>query len=202
MALGCAFIFLSVIWCCRRRARKQRAKKTAMFATTPGYGRTGKSGWRWRLIRFGEKLFGHKRSRKADLIIRHHDPHSQENQAIKLRKMRVAEEAREEEDLVKLIGEYNYPDSAEQNYQHQYHTRNGRLAPGNRDSLGGASQLSAPSIYSQMTGMPHRTPNPRQPLRKKDLTSRFSSSTISSGDEERLRMANDRTMKAKNPFWK
>ncbi|KAG6918201.1 hypothetical protein DXG01_015990 [Tephrocybe rancida] len=202
MALGCAFIFLAVIWCCRRRARKQRAKKTAMFATTPGYGRAKPAGWRWKLIRFGEKLFGHKRSRRADLIIRHHDPHDQESEAIKLRKLRVAEEARGEEDLVKLIGEYNYPDSVDASRARQIQTYEERLASDNRRSVGGASQLSAPSIYSQMTGMPHRTPDPRQPLRKKDLTSRFSSSTFSSSDEERLRMANDRAFKTKNPFWK
>ncbi|KNZ75690.1 Proprotein convertase subtilisin/kexin type 5 [Termitomyces sp. J132] len=154
MALGCAFILLVFIWCCRRRARKQRTKKTAMFASQPGYGRMAKSSWRWRLIRFGEKLFGHKRSRKADLVIRHHTL-QEETEAVKLRKIRMAEEARvdSEQDLVQLIGDYNYPDPKE-------------------------SQLSAPSIYSQMTGVPNRTPQPRQPLRKKDLTSRFSTSTL------------------------
>ncbi|KAG6831664.1 hypothetical protein H0H87_004450 [Tephrocybe sp. NHM501043] len=175
-----------------------------MFATTPGYSRTTKSGWRWRLIRFGEKLFGHRQSKKADLIIRHHTPHAPENQVIKLGELRVAENTRGEEDLVKLIGEYNYPDLAESSRRQHYQTYNDndRLSPGDRRSLGSASQLSAPSIYSQMTGRPHRTPDPRQPLRKKDLTSRFSSSTISSGEDEWLRVTNERTMQAKNPFWK
>ncbi|KAG5352813.1 hypothetical protein C0989_000358 [Termitomyces sp. Mn162] len=205
MALGCAFILLVFIWCCRRRARKQRTKKTAMFASQPGYGRMAKSSWRWRLIRFGEKLFGHKRSRKADLVIRHHTL-QEETEAVKLRKIRMAEEARvdSEQDLVQLIGDYNYPDPKEsslgqQHYYQGHEHDDDRLLPVDRRSISQASQLSAPSIYSQMTGVPNRTPQPRQPLRKKDLTSRFSTSTLSSSDEVRLRTSSDRT---KNPFRK
>ncbi|KAG6901431.1 hypothetical protein C0995_012106 [Termitomyces sp. Mi166 len=186
-----------------RRARKQRAKKTEMFASQSGYGRMTKSGWRWRLIRFGEKLFGYRRSRKPDLIIRHHIP--QETEAVKLRKIRMAEEARvdPEQDLVQLIEDYNYSDPKEsslsQQYYHQQHTYDDSLAPGDRRSIGQASQLSAPSIYSQMTGVPNRIPEPRQPLRKKDLTSRFSTSTLNSSDQVRLRTSSDHT---KNSFWK
>ncbi|KAG6831426.1 hypothetical protein H0H92_010639 [Tricholoma furcatifolium] len=196
MALGCAFIFLVIIWCCRRRARKQRAKKTTMFAAEPAYVRT-KSGWRWRLIRFGEKLFGHKRSRKADLVIRHQVP--QDTEAFRLEKIRAAEEARSEEDLVQLIGDYNYPDSpVATRHEQQYHTHNDRLAPGDRRSFDAASRVSAPSIYSQMTGMPHRTPDPRQPLKQKNLVSRFSSSTFSTSDEGRNKSKNSNPS---NPFW-
>ncbi|KAG5722304.1 Protein MAM3 [Termitomyces sp. T112] len=139
MALGCAFILLVFIWCCRRRARKQRTKKTAMFASQPGYGRMAKSSWRWRLIRFGEKLFGHKRSRKADLVIRHHTL-QEETEAVKLRKIRMAEEARvdSEQDLVQLIGDYNYPDPKEsslgqQHYYQGHEHDDDRLLPVDHD---------------------------------------------------------------------
>ncbi|KAF5368219.1 hypothetical protein D9615_010523 [Tricholomella constricta] len=193
MALGCAFIFLVVIWLFRRRARKQRAKRTILFATTPGYNRTRKSGWRWRLIRFGEKLFGHRRSRKAAMVV------PGESEAMKLTKLRAAEEARHEEDMVKLIGEYQHPSrsASPASLSRQcttYTTHNDRLAPGDRRSTGEASLQSAPSIYSQMTGVPRKAPEPRQPLRKKDLTSRFSSSTYSSDEPG--------GSNSKNPFWK
>ncbi|KAF9460295.1 insulin-like growth factor binding protein [Collybia nuda] len=190
MALGCAFIFLVIIWFCRRRARKQRAKRTEMFATTPGYNRARPSGWRWRLVRFGEKLFGHKRSRRVPVVVV-----PTESEAVKLRTLRAAEEARvidHEEDLVKLIGEYQYPSRAPspQPRPQQHKTYTGR-------PLSDASQLSAPSMYSQMTGMPRKAPEPRQPLRQKDLTSRFSASTY--GIPENLpTLPSER----KNPFWK
>ncbi|KAF6757699.1 TNFR/NGFR cysteine-rich region family protein [Ephemerocybe angulata] len=58
MALGCAFILLVVIWLLRRRQKKKRAEKTRMF----GEGVKKSGGWRWRMVRFGEKVFGHKRS--------------------------------------------------------------------------------------------------------------------------------------------
>lgn len=167
MALGCAFIFFGIIWLCRRRARKQREKKTALFATTPGSNRTdGKSGWRWRLLRFGEKLFGHKRSRKGDLL-------PPESESVMLGKLRAEEEARHEEDMVKLIGDYQYADSDPPEPPRHYPTRF-------RESFGESIE-TAPSMYSQFTGMPSRVPAPRQPL-KKNLTSRFSSSTLSSYD--------------------
>ncbi|KAG2356532.1 insulin-like growth factor binding protein [Suillus spraguei] len=56
MALGCAFIFVTFLYCWRRRARKQRAKEIAAFASAKAL---HKQNWRWRLARFGERLFGH-----------------------------------------------------------------------------------------------------------------------------------------------
>ncbi|KAJ2927120.1 hypothetical protein H1R20_g10018, partial [Candolleomyces eurysporus] len=53
MALGCAFIFVAFLWCCRRRARKQRAKKTAMFAKGKGI---QKGSWNWGKLAAGWKL--------------------------------------------------------------------------------------------------------------------------------------------------
>lgn len=53
MALGCAFIFVAFLWCCRRRARKQRAKKTALFAQGKGI---NKGNWNWGKFAAGWKL--------------------------------------------------------------------------------------------------------------------------------------------------
>ncbi|CAA7268508.1 unnamed protein product [Cyclocybe aegerita] len=223
MALGCAFIFLAFIWCCRRRQRKQRAKKTELFAQGPVT--RGRTSWRWRLIRWGEKLFGHTRSRRVTVRgapIVHLGP-AQEPEEVKLRKLRAAEEARspmatpppvparrldayevdaEDEDMVRLIGSYNCPVSPPE--PTRYNAQHTRFTPADqrrglkeddydRRSLSDASsRMSAPSIYSQMTGMPRRAPDARQPAKRDLLTSRFSQSTL--GVEE--------DSKTKNPFRK
>lgn len=61
MALGCAFIFVIVLMLWRRKARKQRAKATMMFAHTKRLDGMHK-GWRWRVKRF----FGGGRGRKEE----------------------------------------------------------------------------------------------------------------------------------------
>ena len=218
MALGCAFIFLAIIWLCRRRQRKKRAKKTAAFAASGMNGAVNRTStsWRWRLIRFGEKLFGHTRSRRVRTVpnIVHLGPMYSEQDDIKLAtKLRAAEEARatsplipttvpaanpsrsktldtNDFDMVDLIGSYNRPVSPPPTRYHAHHTR--VTAADQRSISDASSQMSAPSLYSQMTGMPRRAPDPRQPL-KKDLTSRFSASTSGLVKEQK---------KSKNPFWK
>ncbi|TBU41363.1 insulin-like growth factor binding protein [Dichomitus squalens] len=84
MALGCAFIFVVILMCWRRRARKRRAAATANFAAVKGLNRPGS--WRYRLARFGERLFGHKKGRRWML--------PQDPDEIRLQKLRAAEEAR------------------------------------------------------------------------------------------------------------
>lgn len=170
MALGCAFIFLVVLLLWRRRARKQRAKRTAKFAEAKKL--DPKTNWRWRLVRFGEKLFGHRASKRVQ-------PESEE---LRLIRMREAEEARHYNDMDKLIGSYQYPPSRQASQSSR--------APSTLPSLHGhrlerstASQLSGPSIYSQVTGKPRRTAESRQPVKNNLLNpqTRYSSSTLSSG---------------------
>jgi len=170
MALGCAFIFLLFLMCWRRRARKVRAKQTAQFAMAKSLDR--KDNWRWRLVRFGEKLFGHKASVAVE-----------DSEDIKLLKLRDAEEARHEREMEKLVGAYEYSRAGSRagsrlsrgpSVQTSVH----EPLPGPRDSLDSVT-LSAESLYSQVTGMPRRTPEPRQPLKNADLPkSRFSLSTV------------------------
>ena len=89
MALGCAFIFVVILMLWRRHARKKRAQATAVFASAKRLDRP--AGWRWRLIRFGEKLFGHKRSRLVPAY---------ENDQMRMEKLRTLEDARYERDML------------------------------------------------------------------------------------------------------
>ncbi|KAJ7590656.1 insulin-like growth factor binding protein [Mycena floridula] len=140
MALGCAFIFLLILMLWRRRARKQRAKRTAKFAQAKNLEHKGS--WRWRLVRFGEKLFGHHKSVRVE----------EESEEIKLAKMRNAEEARHHGEIEKLIGSYADGYSNRQSHHSQ--------AP---------SMMSGPSMYSQVTGVPRKAPETRQPVKKELL---------------------------------
>ena len=183
MTLGCAFIFVVFLWLCRRKAKKRRAKRTAEFATSKGLDR--KQNWRWRLIRFGEKLFGHSDNRRV--LIRH--PNNRESESVKLAKIRDAEEARnssdgllkdDDDDIVKIIGSYREHDPP--------------LSQDDVRPLSGISSHAAPSIYSQVTGAARRGPDVRQPV--KELTSRFSDSTQNSWEHRRKSPDH----KSKNPF--
>lgn len=186
MALGCAFIFLVVVWLWRRRARKQREKRTKQFASAKKIG--SRSSW-W-FMRLGEKLFGHGHHRQR-IVVTHP---AQETESIKLAKMRAAEEARHDRDVDSLIDSYE-----SRGVHHHWHV-------GETKSLSErASQLSAPSLYSQVTGMPRRTPEPRQPVKSsRDLMSRFSSSASSSSSNRNLTpmVEPSRTGGSKNPFWR
>ncbi|KAF9492450.1 hypothetical protein BDN71DRAFT_1483789 [Pleurotus eryngii] len=178
MALGCAFIFLVIVWLFRWRARKARAKRTAAFAfvqggvppsaaTAPSGGSGG--GWKWRLVRWGEKLFGH---RKSQPDLQNQRAVRDDPESMRLQRLRAAEEARRgEDDYDMLLGQYDYPrpgdgdgapaatnDSATQTMKKENNWNR------RRDSL-----LSAPSIYLQMTGMPRKGPDPRIPVSASSL---------------------------------
>uniref|UniRef100_A0A8H7XRI1 EGF-like domain-containing protein n=1 Tax=Psilocybe cubensis TaxID=181762 RepID=A0A8H7XRI1_PSICU len=225
MALGCAFIFLVILWLFRRRQRKKRAQKTAIF--TAGHVSRGPTGWRWRLIRWGEKLFGHRRSRKAPgaagPTIVHLGPleYQPETEQSMLLKMRAAEEARtayepitytprppqrpprpasQEVDMIDLIGSYNATNEPrqttyffKQNNKSLGHLNGPQRDPRQSISDDSSSQFSEPSIYSQMTGAPRRMPEPRQPVKERNTTSRWSAASF---DLTELKK------KSRNPFWK
>jgi hypothetical protein len=175
MALGCAFIFLLVLMCWRRRARNRRAKQTAAFAASKRLG--PKTSWRWRLLRFGGKLFGHKASRRAppQLPITTDDV---ESEMIKLMKMRNAEAVRHHNEIEKmqLFGAYEYTRAGSTRSSRPPSSVSGHSrAPSALPSLGGrrdrdhtavADQVSRASMYSQVTGAPRNAPEPRQPVNK------------------------------------
>lgn len=171
MALGCAFIFLLFLMCWRRRARQQRAKRTAQFAKAKKL--DDKTSWRWRLVRFGEKLFGHNASRRVDPL--------HESEDIKLQKLRDAEEARRDnQDLEKFIDYYNYSTKSRSSMAPS--ALPALSDPKRRDTLSpkDLNRLSGNSLYSHITGMPRHTPEPRQPVKKDLLSDRYSASTLDS----------------------
>ena len=167
MTLGCAFIFVGILVCWRRRARKQRAKQTAKFASAKSL--DNKLDWRLRLVRFGERLFGHE-NRNASV---------EEAEELKLAKMRNAEEARHYVEMEGLMGSNKAPSSRDSRERH----RRPRDSLGMYSDLSRTNSLSADSLYSQMTGLPRQTPEPRQPVKNRStdqLPSRFSATTFSS----------------------
>ena len=215
MALGCAFILIVIIWLFRRRQRKKRAKRAAQFGNKGFVVEKERTGWRWKLIRFGEKLFCHTPSQRRVPIIR-----VVETEDVKLTQLRMMEEARpvpsfathynhhhmdprgqsgreveegEDQDLVQLIGSNNDP--LPENYH--YYTNNNRqvhhLEVDQRSLLSdSSSQHTAPSMYSQVTGLPHNVPEPRQPLK-----SRFSMSTFATNE-----VGKKKSQSGKKAFWK
>ncbi|KAJ8482593.1 hypothetical protein ONZ45_g14892 [Pleurotus djamor] len=146
-----------MLW--RRRARKQRAKQTAVFAQTKNLPHHGD--WRWRLARFGERLFGGQRPRRGL------DPESEE---IKLMRLREAEEARHYNDTEKIIDSYGDSSSG---------MAGGSSSDLRKNANRRRSHLAANSIYSEVTGVPRRTPETRQPV-KDYASTRLSSSTFGS----------------------
>ncbi|KAF8553773.1 growth factor receptor domain-containing protein [Imleria badia] len=158
MALGCAFIFVAFLYCWRRRARKQRAKQTAAFASAKALNH--KSNWRLRLRHFGERLFGRSPGRPR--------PDSEE---IALWKLRAAEEARHNQELEKIIEEYGVSRASSPHEPRHMETHSQRL--------------SGVSLYPEMIGMPQQGPEPRQPVKTNPLTSRFSSSTLASSVQKK-----------------
>lgn len=261
MALGCAFIFLAVLWCFRRRQRKKRAgAKVAMYppdhgrgwrwklaqwglrllgrgsarSTTPGGylptvrhfspihdepmpvithrdAAAASGGWRWKLIRWGEKLFGHAPSQPVAVrvpnIVHLVPLHHQSNEGLKSYKAPSPTPAAPEVDMVNLIESYNRsPDTKSAAWREH---RAGRYAaiPSQRAmedaeqrSLSDASShMSAPSLYSQLTGVPRRVQDPRLPVRR-DLESRFSVSMFAGDERERGSANNNVKRVAPRPF--
>jgi hypothetical protein len=169
MTLGCAFIFMVILMFWRRRARKQRAKQTAQFASAKALDR--KDNWRWKLVRFGERLFGHSPSKLAE---------NGESEEIRLLKLRNAEEARHNREMEKLqlFGDYQYS----RHDLSRSGTTSSRAPSTVHSEQPHRSLTTAPSLYSQITGQPRRIPEPRIPVRKNDIpkNSRFSETTIAS----------------------
>ena len=208
MALGCAFIFLVFLMCWRRRARKQRSNKTKQFAIAKKLDDAG--GWRQRLVRFGERLFGHTPKNRFAGHYSHSPSYLGDAKGgnIALRDLEEQRKWREDlkqpttyhddDDLDRIVGAYEYehsirstPSEYSRNYRRQSHnnpsaelereySRLRQQKP--RDDV--LESLASRSIYSQVTGAKNKVPEPR--LRVKDqLISRFSTSTGGSGSRSR-----------------
>jgi len=211
MTLGCAFIFLVFLICWRRRARKQRANKTKQFAIAKKLDGTGD--WRQRLIRFGERLFGHTPKNK---LAGHHTytadpqgyPRDTKNGDIMLRDLEEQRKYRDnlkrpttyhdDDDFDGIVGAYQYepsirstPSEYSRYYRHQSHNNPAaelereysrlRQQKSREDLLG---SLASRSIYSQVTGVNKKAPEPRSAV-KEFPRSRFSTSTGSGSSRSR-----------------
>ncbi|PPQ70064.1 hypothetical protein CVT24_003808 [Panaeolus cyanescens] len=178
MALGCAFIFLVVIMCCRRRMRKKRAQRTAKFATAKGL--DDPKTWKERLVRFGERFFGHttrmrfgKRPQPEVLpVYNHHEVYSRpasvvsSHHEIRMKnlgpKKEAAEKKAKRETVDDFIDAYNYSRYSQAPSTLPDLDSNPRRAADKYKPR----QVDRDSIYSEITGKPRNIPEPRQPLRR------------------------------------
>ena len=177
MALGCAFIFLVFVMCWRRRAKKQRKQITQRWAA--GKRLTG-GGWRARFARVTDRLFGSGEAKGRARDIENSDAGSK-----KLLKKRLEEEQydrHELDDISQFLDAYDYskassrrtstvPSELPSLNSHRSHSRQekNRATP-ERLSVGH-------SLYSELTGQTRQGPEPRQPVKKDLLMSRFSTTT-------------------------
>lgn len=176
MALGCALIFIVILMLWRRRARKQRAKQTAMFASAKKL--DGGNGWRWHLEQLRKRLFGKKkRAYHAEVLPmayhdepRRHDSfadtsHSRisPSRELGLKKLRDMEDRSHTaaDELDNYIGQY----------EDTVRSRSTRT-PSTFSSIDDHYPVHNPrrierdSLYTEVTGNQRHTPEPRQPLRK------------------------------------
>ncbi|KAI0648425.1 hypothetical protein C8Q79DRAFT_955404 [Trametes meyenii] len=193
MALGCAFIFVFFLMCWRRRMRKRRAAATATFAAAKNLNHS--RSWRYRLARFGERLFGHRKGQrwmlpKEDEAIRLEKLRAAEEARYghDMEKLRVAEDARHDRDMAKLreselrhdremenlIGTYEYtragssraPSPLPSLRDYDHDHHSHKASSKGSDRVRPTNHLVAEeSLYSQITGQPRRAPEPRQPVR-------------------------------------
>jgi len=162
-----------MLW--RRRARKQRVKQTAMFASAKKL--DGGNGWRWRLEQLRRKLFGKKRGYHTEVLpMAYHDDHRHPDSLavsshsrtlvspkrdIKPKKLRDVEKRDTIDDLDNFIGQY----------EHSTHPRSS-TAPSTLPNVDdhylrhNPRRIERDSLYSQATGNQRLTPEPRQPLRR------------------------------------
>ena len=179
MALGCAFIFLVILMLWRRRARKQRAKQTAMFASAKKL--DGGNGWRWRLEQLRRKLFGKKRGYDTEVLPMayrddHHHPDSlavsshsrtlvSPKRDMKPKKLRDVETKPTKRDTIDDL------DNFIGHYEHSTHPRSS-TTPSTLPNVDdhylrhNPRRIERDSLYSQATGNQRLTPEPRQPLRR------------------------------------
>jgi hypothetical protein len=173
------------------------------------------------VVPFGEKLFGpisspsHDTNLKRKILLLPNtlriDP---ESEAIKLKMLRAAEEARqtpdsqtEVEEDARLIPAHAKPSTPKPT---QFATRFHRARPDmvhrySDSSLSERSAVTAPSLYSQTTGVPRKTTEPQIPIQPEselmdiylEPRSRFS---MSSGSD--LGNTNGKKKKVKRSFWK
>ncbi|EJD01756.1 uncharacterized protein FOMMEDRAFT_126919 [Fomitiporia mediterranea MF3/22] len=193
MALGCAFILLCLLLCLRRRMRKKRAQQTQEFARAKKL--DDNLTWRERVVRFGERLFGHtlgervlgsrKRGATGPIALRDVGKGTAKDSY----QMRDLEEARYSRDVDKLLDGYAYSRHSREPSLNTYEKRSDYLSRLHGDAKSKSSRskssrfrrdrdrsadkdvdlntMSDESMYTYLTGQPRRTADARQPVRDK-----------------------------------
>lgn len=189
MALGCAFIFLAFLWCWRRRARKQREKRTKAFARVKNLDGP-RQGWRWRLIRFGERLFGSNKGNglQTELPVAYnHHTTSRASWASdhKTGDIKLQNLAPPKSDSISRSKKRETVDDLISAYAYSTDTRASRM-PSNLPSLDervkddytrrlkARIEQDSQSLYSELTGNQRLTPEPRRVVKRDPVGSRSS----------------------------
>lgn len=176
MALGCAFIVLVVLLLWRRKAIKDRMKRTKVFVEKKGLDRGVGSGWRWRLKQFfrrgdGASGGGWRRKGKA----RRGAENRRRSTEYSMGDLRRNASMRDVESGAAGAGGYydEYEQSLRSRSRSSYYPpsalpslnagRTGRT----RNDEDDEGRIAEQSLYSRVTGVPRRGPEPRQPV--KDL---------------------------------
>lgn len=99
-------------------------------------------------------------------------------------KLKAAEEARYNDDMEKILGNYEYPRTG----SHQTAARDSHTytdSGHSHSSHSHSNRLSSNSLYSEVTGNPRRTAEPRQPVKNTNLlSSRFSMTSYGSDNSQ------------------
>lgn len=165
MALGCAFIFIIIIMLWRRRARKQRAKQTAMFANAKRL--DGGNGWRWRLENLRRRLFGKKKNAEVLPMAYRDDGDRYDSLAVPPHLRSLKRDIKPDK-LHDVEIRKDTADDYDNFIGHYEHSRSSRT-PSTLSSIDdhyNPRRIERDSWYSQATGNQRLTPEPRQPLKR------------------------------------
>jgi hypothetical protein len=182
-----------MLWYCskRQRSKEKKARRAELYAIGE-LRREEKKGWRWRVIRFAQGIFGHGREtvttgrvviKPGDIV--HLGP-SEEAESLKFGRLRDVEEGRnataspvlkssstleQGDDRTRLLDSYRHPLASDST---KYHPRIATAERTYHDDVRSLSsdssgRVSAPSIYSHMTGVPRKLPESRMPVRREEV---------------------------------
>jgi len=194
IVFACAFLFIVFLWCCsRRQRRKQKKEKKAELYAIGEIRKEEKKGLGSRIIRFVQRIFKRDTPKPRMVAIKpgdivHLGP-SQEAESLKFGRLRDVEEGKNAvvpiikysssipsstpEDRIRLIDSYRRPLTPDRTKYHPYHTRIASTERTYHDDArtslsDSSSRVSAPSIYSEVTGLPRKSPESKMPVRRED----------------------------------
>lgn len=194
MALGLVFLVLLALGCWRRRQRKRRALETRAFARQKNL--DVRMGWGRRLVRWGERLFGHdlgkralglgdKKTRGRGMEMEMEMDAGMREGPIALRGGGDLEEgrggrergSRASRDMDTILDAYGYRDYDDDDDAHPHshhlatspHATRQTFASRALERERDLNRLSGASLYTEITGQARRTADVRQPVRERGV---------------------------------